>query len=183
MLRATSAIFRSARPRYMHVPVRNMSALYTAISTATQGGRDGKVTSTEGFEAVMKLPKGLGGPGNADGSVNPEILFASGYSACFLGAVHAAARGRKVSVPKGSTVTAEVSILKPGDSFQLAVKLNVGEMNSIILFICLHNPTIKVDLAGLDKEIAKQIVDDAHLKICPYSHATRSNVDVQINIL
>ena len=98
-------------------------ALYTAKATA-QGGRSGKVTSSDGtLDLNLSMPKSLGGSEDS-GATNPEQLFAAGYSACFDSALHLVAQKERKKID--SKVTAEVSIGKDGDGFGIAVKLNVG---------------------------------------------------------
>ncbi|KAI9338157.1 organic hydroperoxide resistance protein [Obelidium mucronatum] len=138
---------------------------YTAESTAT-GGRDGSVTGTEGFKSKMVLPTALKGPGASATAQNPEVLFASGYAACFLGAVHAAAGELKIAVPKDSSVTVKTHlghIQTNGAGFGLAVD-------------------ITGNFPGLDKAKARALVDKAHNDICPYSKATRGNIVVNVNV-
>jgi Ohr subfamily peroxiredoxin len=109
----------------------------------------------------LKVPKELGGPGG-HGS-NPEQLFAAGYAACFEGAVRYVAREQKVAL-KDASVTAQVGIgPREPTGFGIAVKLEVS-------------------LPGIDREVAQKLIDTAHSDICPYSHATRGNVDVQISL-
>lgn len=133
--------------------------LYTATATA-KGGREGHIKSSDGvLDFDLKVPKELGGPGGA-GS-NPEQMFAAGYAACFEGAVRYVARERKVPL-KDASVTAHVGIgPREPTGFGIAVKLEVS-------------------LPGLDREVAQQLVDTAHNDICPYSHATRGNVAVEV---
>ena len=130
---------------------------YTTKASAT-GGRDGTASSEDGrFEAKLSTPKELGGAGG-DGT-NPEQLFAAGYSACFIGALKVAGQQFKVKVPDDATVTATVGIgPRSAGGFGITTDL-------------------VVDLPGLDRDTAQQLVDTAH-QICPYSNATRNNVDV-----
>ncbi|RLQ90625.1 organic hydroperoxide resistance protein [Falsibacillus albus] len=133
-------------------------ALYTASATA-QGGRSGKVTTSDGtLDLNLSMPKSLGGNEEA-GATNPEQLFAAGYSACFDSALHLVAQKARKKIE--SRVTAEVSIGKEGDGFGLAVKLNVG-------------------INGVSQEEAEELVEKAH-GVCPYSKATRGNIDVQLS--
>ncbi|RDI42328.1 organic hydroperoxide resistance protein [Falsibacillus pallidus] len=133
-------------------------ALYTAKATA-EGGRSGKVSSSDGtLNLNLSMPKSLGGNEEA-GATNPEQLFAAGYSACFDSALHLVAQKEKKKIE--SKVTAEVSIGKDGESFGLAVKLNVG-------------------INGVTQEEADDLVEKAH-QVCPYSNATRGNIDVQLS--
>lgn len=137
--------------------------LYTATSTA-KGGRAGHVKSSDGVVDIdLKVPKEMGGPGGH--ASNPEQLFASGYAACFEGAVRLVASQQKVAVPADTSVTAHVGIgPREPTGFGIAVQLNV------------HLP-------GLDHKIAQGLVDTAHRDICPYSHATRGNVEVTIKLV
>ena len=133
-----------------------MQILYKATVTAT-GGREGRVQSSDNvIELNLAIPKELGGPGGR--ATNPEQLFAGGYAACFEGAVRFAARSKKIPV-KEAHVTAEVGIGKDDPGFKLAV-------------------TLTVDLPGMDRTLAEGILQDAH-RICPYSKATRGNIEVQ----
>ena len=137
-----------------------MNALYTAKATSTGAGRNGHVASSDGvLEHDLSMPKELGGAGGA--GTNPEQLFAAGYAACFHSALQAVARGEKLSV-RDSTVTAEVGIGKQGEGFGLTVDLVVS-------------------LPGLEAEAAQKLVDTAH-QVCPYSNATRGNIDVNLRV-
>lgn len=131
---------------------------YTAHASAT-GGRDGRATTDDGsIDVKLTTPKELGGAGG-DGN-NPEQLFAMGYSACFIGAMKFVSSQGGPKVPQDVSVSTDVGI-GPRDAggFGLAVTLNVS-------------------LPGLDKAEAEKLVEEAH-KICPYSNATRGNVDVK----
>jgi Ohr subfamily peroxiredoxin len=136
--------------------------LYTATATA-KGGREGHIHSSDGvLDFDLKVPKELGGPGGA-GS-NPEQLFAAGYSACFEGAIRFVAGQRKIAI-KDASVTGHVGIgPREPSGFGIAVELEVS-------------------LPGLDRAVAQDLVDTAHRDICPYSHATRGNVDVKITLV
>jgi osmotically inducible protein OsmC len=136
--------------------------LYTATATVV-GGREGHAKSSDGvLDLQLVVPKELGGPGGA-GS-NPEQLFAAGYAACFEGAVRFVARQKSIAL-KDASVTAHVGIgPREPTGFGIAVKLEVS-------------------LPGLDRAVAQELVDVAHRDICPYSHATRGNVDVQITLV
>jgi Ohr subfamily peroxiredoxin len=134
---------------------------YSTTATAT-GGRDGQARTEDGsFEVKLSTPRELGGAGG-DGA-NPEQLFAAGYSACFLGALKAVGAQKKVKIPADTHVTATVGI-GPRDAggFGLTVDL-------------------RVDLPGLVREEAQQLVDAAH-QVCPYSNATRGNIDVGLTL-
>jgi osmotically inducible protein OsmC len=135
--------------------------LYEAEVTAT-GGRDGKASSSDGLLSVsLSLPKALGGPGGQ--GTNPEQLFAAGYAACFLGAVKLVTRTRKVPLSDEPTVTAKVGMGPVAVGYALEVEL-------------------RVSLPGVEKSLAEEIVAGAHER-CPYSNATRDNVDVTLTVV
>lgn len=135
--------------------------LYETEVTAT-GGRDGRAASVDGLLSVsLSLPKSLGGPGGE--GTNPEQLFAAGYAACFLGAVKLVARTRKVVPSAEPSVTAKVAMGPVSVGYALAVEL-------------------KVDLPGVEKSAAEAIVNGAHER-CPYSNATRGNIDVRLTVI
>jgi Ohr subfamily peroxiredoxin len=137
-----------------------MEALYTAKATSTGAGRNGHVASSDSvLELDLSIPKEMGGPGGA--GTNPEQLFAAGYAACFHSALQAVARKEKVSV-RDSSVAAEVGIGKVGEGFGLVVDLVVS-------------------LPGLESDAAQKLVDTAH-QVCPYSNATRGNIDVHLRV-
>jgi Ohr subfamily peroxiredoxin len=131
--------------------------VYTG-KTHTTGGRNGKTHSSDGRLAVDLSPLGSNGPGT-----NPEQLFGAGWSACFLSAIGKAAQAAKVSLPPDAAVGAEVDLGRAGEAFFLAARLNVS-------------------LPGLDHGVAQSLVDTAH-QICPYSKASRGNIDVAINLV
>ena len=136
-------------------------ALYTAemISTA---GRDGTSNRPDGsFPLKLTVPTALGGPGGE--GTNPEELFAAGYSACFIGALKVAGRMARQPVPDDVQVAAKVSLGKIETGYGLAVEL-------------------VVHLPGLDRDIAQALVDQAHVT-CPYSNATRGNIDVSLTVV
>jgi len=136
--------------------------LFTATATAT-GGRNGHTQASDGSVSVdLSVPKAMGGPGKPN-TTTPEHLFAAGYAACFGGALDFVARQHKKDATK-ARVTANVSIgPRDGGGFGLAVKL------------LIEDPSLpQAELAALAKE--------AHEKICPYSHASRGNVDVQVEV-
>ncbi|WP_181708113.1 organic hydroperoxide resistance protein [Chthonobacter rhizosphaerae] len=140
-----------------------MKVVYTTRATATGGGRDGLARVEDGDLAVrLVVPKEMGGPGG-DGT-NPEQLFATGYSACFLGALRFVAGKEKVQIPAEATVTATVGI-GPRDD---------GAGFGITAELAIHVP-------GLDRETVESLVQKAHI-VCPYSHATRGNVDVKLSV-
>jgi lipoyl-dependent peroxiredoxin len=131
--------------------------LYTAVATST-GGREGKSVSSDGLlDVKLAPPKELGGAG---GATNPEQLFAAGYSACFLGALKHVAALQKLAVPVDAAITASVGIGPIPQGFGINAKLVVS-------------------LPGMDRTVAQQLVDAAH-QVCPYSNATRGNIDVVI---
>ncbi|NUB45771.1 organic hydroperoxide resistance protein [Fertoebacter nigrum] len=133
---------------------------YRTQSTAT-GGRDGHSKNADSaLDVKMVTPKALGGPGG-DG-VNPEQLFATGYAACFLGAMKFAAGQMKLAVPTDTTVTADVGIGPRDDQkgFGLDVEL-------------------RISLPGIEAETADKIIAAAHV-VCPYSHATQGNISVKL---
>ncbi|KST59631.1 MAG: organic hydroperoxide resistance protein [Microvirga sp.] len=134
---------------------------YRTTATAT-GGRDGAAKTADGsFEVKLSTPKELGGAGGP--GANPEQLFASGYSACFLGALKAVAPSLKLKVPAETTVTADVGIGPRSEGgFGITADLTVS-------------------LPGLDRADAQKLVDAAH-QVCPYSNATRGNVDVGLTL-
>ena len=134
---------------------------YTTEATAT-GGRDGHARSQDGrFDVALSTPKELGGAGG-DGS-NPEQLFAAGYSACFIGALKVAGQQLKVKLPDDVAVTAKVGIgPRSAGGFGITTDLTVS-------------------LPGMDRAEAQRLIDAAH-EICPYSNATRGNVDVGLTL-
>ncbi|MET8232480.1 organic hydroperoxide resistance protein [Micromonospora sp. NPDC005298] len=137
-----------------------MQVLYTASATATGDGRDGHVETSDGTVALdLAVPKEMGGAG---GAANPEQLFAAGYAACFHSALRVVARKAKADV-NDSVVAAEVGIGPNGSGgFGLTVQL-------------------VVDLPAVSRETAEQIVEQAH-QVCPYSNATRGNIDVTLTV-
>ena len=138
-----------------------MDAVYTAIATSTGDGRNGHVASEDGFvDLDVRIPKEMGGTG---GATNPEELFAAGYAACFHSAMKFTGRSMDADLT-GSGVSASVSIgtLASG-GFGLAVEL-------------------VIDAPALDRETALAVAEKAH-ETCPYSNATRGNIDVTISVL
>ena len=138
-----------------------MRVIYRTPTVTSTGGRDGGIRSADGFiDLQVAIPREMGGPG---GKTNPEELFAAGYAACFHSAVKRVAADRKVAIGN-SVVEAHVGI-GPGDSgpgYTLAVEL-------------------RVILPGADAEAAKDVVRGAHM-LCPYSNATRGNIDVKLSV-
>lgn len=135
--------------------------LYTTAATAT-GGRDGHARTDDGtFEVKLGTPKALGGAG---GGNNPEQLFAAGYAACFLGAMKfVASQGGHAKVPDDASVASTVGIGPRSDKgFGLKV-------------------TLTISLPGVERPAAEALVAEADT-ICPYSHAVRGNIDVDISV-
>ena len=131
--------------------------LYTAKAHTT-GGRDGASRTSDG-----RLDVKLSSPGAAGDGTNPEQLFAVGWSACFIGALRVAAGKMKTAFPQDTSIDVEVDLGMTAGNYGLAARLNV------------HLP-------GIDREAAQALVDTAH-QICPYSRATRGNIDVAINVV
>jgi osmotically inducible protein OsmC len=139
-----------------------MAAVYTAVATATGNGRDGHTRSSDGvLDLDLAVPKEMGGPGGEKS--NPEQLFAAGYAACFHSALKAVGRREKANVDD-SVVTAEVGI-GPNDAGGFALEI-----------------TLRVELSHLDQAAAEALVAAAH-QVCPYSNATRGNVDVKLEVV
>ncbi|OTG96852.1 organic hydroperoxide resistance protein [Acinetobacter sp. ANC 4654] len=135
-------------------------AVYTAKAKAT-GGRDGRATSSdEILDVKLAVPKEMGGAG---GGTNPEQLFAAGYSACFLGAMKFVAGRDKLNISKDAFIEGEVGIGPIPTGFGIEVKLNIH-------------------LEGMDQAEAQKLVDAAHI-VCPYSNATRGNINVTLNVI
>ncbi|MEA1649809.1 organic hydroperoxide resistance protein [Nitrospirillum sp. BR 11164] len=132
------------------------TVLYTG-KTHTRGGRNGHARSSDGQLDITLSPPGSGRPGT-----NPEQLFAAGWSACFIGAMNRAAQVLKVSLPAEIAVDAEVDLGKGGDTFFLQARLSIS-------------------LPGLDRAVAQQVIEQAH-QLCPYSKATRGNIDVDLRL-
>jgi Ohr subfamily peroxiredoxin len=134
--------------------------LYQAQATAT-GGRDGRAVSSDGvLDVRLTTPKELGGPGGA--ATNPEQLFAAGYSACFLGALKFVAARDRIVLPGDAAVTGRVGIGPIPNGFGVEVALQIA-------------------LPGLDRGVAQGLIDKAHI-VCPYSNATRGNIDVTLSL-
>lgn len=136
--------------------------VYHTNATAT-GGRDGSSSTDDGaFSVKLAVPKEMGGSGDGN---NPEQLFAAGYAACFLGAMkHIASKDSSLpKVPHDAKVHSQVGIGQIPEGFGLAIEL-------------------KVELPGVDHAAAEKLVAEAH-KVCPYSNATRNNVDVKLSVV
>jgi lipoyl-dependent peroxiredoxin len=137
--------------------------LYTAQATST-GGRDGKARSSDGvIDLKLELPKEMGGAGKA--GTNPEQLFAAGYSACFIGAMKFVAGAQKIALPADPSITADVGIgpLKDKAGFGITVAMAVS-------------------VPGMARPQLEALVAAAH-EVCPYSNATRGNLDVKFTIV
>jgi osmotically inducible protein OsmC len=130
--------------------------IYTAKAHTT-GGRDGASRSDDGRLDVKLSPPAMGGSGT-----NPEQLFAAGYSACFIGAMKAVAVKMKITLPTDLAVDAEVDLGPTPGAYGIAARLNVS-------------------LPGMDRAAAQALLDAAH-RVCPYSNATRGNIDVKIRL-
>lgn len=133
--------------------------LYKANATAT-GGRDGTAVSSDGLLNVkLAPPKELGGMG---GATNPEQLFAAGYGACFMGAMKHVAGMKKITIPADASVNATVGIGQIPAGFGIEAQLAVS-------------------LPGMDRAVAQDLIDTAH-QVCPYSNATRGNIEVSVTL-
>ncbi|RBA23733.1 organic hydroperoxide resistance protein [Herminiimonas fonticola] len=132
--------------------------LYTGKTHTSSGGRDGTAQSSDG-----RLDIKLSSPGSAGTGTNPEQLFAAGWSACFIGAMGLAAGKLKIKLPADLAVDAEVDLCNTDGAYFLQARLNVS-------------------VPGLDRDVVQALVDAAH-QTCPYSKATRGNIDVVINLI
>ena len=142
----------------------SVQVLYRTSATAS-GGREGQAQSSdERLSVALSVPKELGGDGGK--GTNPEQLFAAGYSACFIGAMNAVAARQKIRLESPPKIDADVSIGpltgKPG-AFGIAVEM-------------------RISVPGLEREAAEKLVAEAH-EVCPYSNATRGNVDVKLTVV
>ena len=139
----------------------SVNVIYKTSATAT-GGRDGAARSDDGsVDVKLVVPKEMGGPGGV--GANPEKLFAAGYSACFLGAMKAVSGKVGVSVPADATVTAEIGF-GPRSEGGYGITAN-----------------LTIAMPGVDKADAERLVAAAH-EVCPYSNATRNNVNVGLTV-
>ncbi|AHB05109.1 MULTISPECIES: organic hydroperoxide resistance protein [Pandoraea] len=135
--------------------------LYTAHATAT-GGRDGRAVSSDGvLDVKLVVPKEMGGPGV--GGTNPEQLFAAGYSACFLGALKFVAGKEKIALPAETKIDGSVGIGQIPTGFGIQAEL-------------------KISVPGVDRKVVEDLVQKAHI-VCPYSNATRGNIDVTLTVV
>jgi osmotically inducible protein OsmC len=139
----------------------SLEVLYTARATST-GGRQGQASSSDGaLNVTLSTPKELGGAGGP--GTNPEQLFAAGYAACFIGAMKHVAGKKKIALPADVSITADVGIgtLPVGFGIQVAMSISIP---------------------GMDRAVAQDLVDAAH-QVCPYSNATRGNIDVSLKLV
>ena len=137
------------------------NVLYRAHAKST-GGREGRAVSSDGvLDVKLTTPKELGGAGAV--GTNPEQLFAAGYSACFIGALKFVGGRDKIAVPADAAIDATVGIGPIATGFGIEVEL-------------------KISLPGLDRATAEKLVAAAHI-VCPYSNATRGNIDVTLTIV
>ena len=133
--------------------------IYQAHATAT-GGRDGSVKSSDGLlDLKLAVPVEMGGPGKG---VNPDQMCAAGYSACFIGAMKFVAGTQKLAMPADTSINTTVGIGPIPAGFGIEVQM-------------------VVNLPGMDRSVAQALVDKAH-QVCPYSNATRGNIDVSITL-
>ena len=131
--------------------------LYTAKAHTT-GGRDGASRTDDG-----RLDIKLSSPGTSGTGTNPEQLFAAGYAACFIGALKAVAGMQKINLPADLAIDSSVDLGKVGEAYGISAELNVS-------------------LPGMERKAAQKLVDAAH-QVCPYSNATRGNIDVTVNLV
>ncbi|AMR66699.1 MULTISPECIES: organic hydroperoxide resistance protein [Pseudomonadaceae] len=137
------------------------TVLYRAYAEA-YGGRDGRAVSSDGIlDIALTTPKELGGAGGE--GTNPEQLFAAGYSACFLGALKFVGMRDKLSVPADASIEGVVGIGAVPTGFAIEVEL-------------------RISLPGLAREAAQELIQRAHI-VCPYSNATRNNIDVTLTLV
>ncbi|CAM3862784.1 Organic hydroperoxide resistance protein OhrB [Vibrio aerogenes CECT 7868] len=135
--------------------------LYTAQASVS-GGRDGRATADDQMiDLKLTTPKALGGAGNE--GTNPEQLFAAGYAACFTGALKLVASQQKVAIPDSAKIEGLVGIGPIPQGFGIEVEL-------------------RISIPGMEKSLAEELVNKAH-EVCPYSNATRGNIDVRLTIV
>ena len=135
--------------------------LYCATAKAT-GGRDGSAKSTDlALNVQLSTPKELGGAGG--GGTNPEQLFAAGYSACFLGALKFVAGQEKIHLPEDLSITGTVGIGKIPTGFGIEAELQIS-------------------IPGIERKVAENLIEKAHV-VCPYSNATRGNINVNLKLI
>ena len=139
-------------------------AIYTAQATST-GGRAGSAKSSDDRIALqLSTPKELGG--DSGPGTNPEQLFAAGYSACFIGAMKAVAARQKISLPAEVSITADV-----------AIGPMTGKAGAFSVAVAMH-----ISVPGMDRAATEELVKAAH-EVCPYSNATRGNIDVDLRVI
>lgn len=139
----------------------SITPLYTAHAKAA-GGRDGSAATDDGrLKVKLSVPKELGGPGGE--GTNPEQMFAAGYAACFIGSIKFVADRDKLAVPADTSIASSVGIGRIPSGFGINVELQVS-------------------LPGVAREVAERLVSEAH-KVCPYSNATRGNIEVKLTLL
>jgi lipoyl-dependent peroxiredoxin len=154
---ASALVARRAVVRKELIMTQVEKVLYTG-KTHTTGGREGASRSSDG-----QLDVKLSSPGSSRPGTNPEQLFAAGWSACFEGAIGIAARKMKVALRDDLAIDAEVDLILADGAYSLGARLNVS-------------------VPGVDRDVAQALVDEAH-RTCPYSKATRGNIDVAINLV
>jgi lipoyl-dependent peroxiredoxin len=142
------------------IDLMSIEVVYTAESTASGGGRDGRVKSLDGkIDLDTRPPKAAGGSGEG---TNPEQLFSAGYAACFLGALRLVARNEDIKLDDATSLTAQVGFGKDADG-------GFGINAHLIGY-----------LPGVDQSVAEDLMQKAH-QVCPYSKATRDNIDVELS--
>jgi Ohr subfamily peroxiredoxin len=142
------------------MPTKIEKVVYQAHAKST-GGRDGITRTSDGLlDAKLAVPKEMGGPG---GGLNPEQLFAAGYSACFIGAMKFVAGTQKIALPADTCIDATVGIGQIPQGFGIEVQL-------------------AVTIPGMERSAAEALVQKAHA-VCPYSNATRGNIEVTITVV
>jgi lipoyl-dependent peroxiredoxin len=142
----------------MSTPLQKV--IYTAHAHTT-GGRDGRSVTDDGLlDVKLSPPKAMGGAGEG---TNPEQLFAAGYSACFMGAMKHVAGMKKIAVPADTSIDASVDIGPIPQGFGIAVQM-------------------RISIPGMDRAVAQDLIDTAH-GVCPYSNATRGNIDVTLTLV
>jgi Ohr subfamily peroxiredoxin len=146
------------QPERQRATPQNGKVVYTAKTHTTGGRENGTSRSSDG-----RLDVKLSLPGSARIGTNPEQLFAAGWSACFESAIGIAAHKRRIALPAGLTIDAEVDLHLGDDGYFLGTRLNVS-------------------LPGIEREVARTLVEEAE-QLCPYSKATRGNIDVAINLV
>ncbi|MCE3269175.1 MAG: ohr [Burkholderiales bacterium] len=135
--------------------------LYTGVANST-GGREGQISGKDPeLNLSLSTPKGLGGDGGE--GTNPEQLFAAGYSACFIGAMKAVATKEKIKIPDNISIEGHVGIGPINHGYCIKVEL-------------------KITLPGMDRNEANDLINKAHM-VCPYSNATRGNIEVTLTLI